>query len=94
MLADEVIDAVDEDVDNVSVGGMDVSDIEDEETGGPPVTARGPLHRRPGGNQGPPRPGGPEPGQTPSHQPAPPRFAPRPPGTGSQAYAQTVVNEQ
>ncbi|WAR02220.1 RAI14-like protein, partial [Mya arenaria] len=79
--------APDEDVDGVSVGGMDVSDIEDDDHG-PPLTSRGPPTRRSG--QGPPhpRPSAPPMSQQPSHQPAPPRFAPRPPGGGQQSFAQ------
>ncbi|XP_060599781.1 uncharacterized protein LOC132753347 isoform X3 [Ruditapes philippinarum] len=79
----EVLEA-DDDVDNVSVGGMDVSDIEDEDNM-PPHTSRGPPPRR---GPGPQRPAAP-PGQRPGfHPPSPPKYAPRPPGVNG--YAQSM----
>jgi hypothetical protein len=76
----------DDDVDNVSVGGMDVSDIEDEDNM-PPHTSRGPPPRR---GPGPQRPAAP-PGQRPGfHPPSPPKYAPRPPGVNG--YAQSMVS--
>ena len=76
------MEAPDEDIDGVSVGGMDVSDIEDEDHHhhAQPQTARSPPQHR----TGPPQAGALR--RTGSlnaqsfHKPAPPRFAPRPPG--------------
>lgn len=74
----------DEDLEGVSVGGMDVSDIEDEDHNGPPHTSRGPPPRR---GPGPQRPSAPQ-GQQPSfHHPSPPKYAPRPPGAPGHAQS-------
>lgn len=87
MFQDEVLEAPDEDLDGVSVGGMDVSDIDDDDHAHPPSTARGPPAPR---QLGAPRPGPMTRASQPTHQPAPPRYAPRPPG--SQNLAQTMVS--
>ncbi|XP_052224154.1 SH3 and multiple ankyrin repeat domains protein 3-like isoform X2 [Dreissena polymorpha] len=81
----EVLEAPDEDLDGVSVGGMDVSDIDDDDHAHPPPTARGPPEPR---QPGAPRPGPMARPSQPPHQPAPPRYAPRPPG--SQNFSNTM----
>lgn len=72
----------DDDLDGVSVGGMDVSDIEDEDHI-QPQGGRAPPQRR-GLGPGPPpqRPLAP-PGPQPNFQPSPPKYAPRPPNAFS-----------
>ena len=92
----------DEDIDGVSVGGMDVSDIDDDEDQ-PPKTSRGPPPRRgppgqpsqqqPRGPQGPPslraqQAPGPGPGPKPSFQP---RYPPRPPAQSQYTPAMVSV---
>ncbi|KAK3580810.1 hypothetical protein CHS0354_025154 [Potamilus streckersoni] len=66
-------DHLDEDIDGVSVGGMDVSDIEDEDMQLPLQTARRP-------HQGSQRPPGPQPNFQP--RPPPRHYQPRPPPPG------------
>lgn len=88
-IIDEVLEPHDEDIDGVSVGGMDVSDIEDEDHPAP-QTSRGPPPPRgvPAGSLRHSVPQGPQP----IHQPAPPRYAPRPPGA-SQGFGQPMASE-
>lgn len=70
---DEVLEPNDEDIEGVSVGGMDVSDIEEEDQT-LPMTSRGPPVRGGAHVAGPA-------GLQSVLQPAPPKYVPRPPGS-------------
>jgi hypothetical protein len=80
-----------DDLDGVSVGGMDVSDIEEDDHM-PPQGSHVPQQRR-GPSQGAPpqRPGVP-PGPQPNFQPSPPpKYAPRPPNASTGFGLQHMV---